>query len=84
MKAVKDLQLSIDKRFDEMQVENKTVILQLQEQIGQVRQEFNQRIDGLTKKVETKVTQGVQKSIDDKFKSIKKEMDSELTKIKNR
>ena len=82
LKAVKDLQLSIDKRFDEMQVENKAVILQLQEQIGQVRQEFNQRIDGLTKKVETKVTQGVKKGIDDKFKSIKKEMDSELTKIK--
>ena len=51
LKAVKDFQLSIDKRIDEMQQENKSVIQELQEQIGQVRQEFNNRIDGLTKKL---------------------------------
>ena len=61
LKAVKDMQLSIDTRFDEMQQENKPIVQQLQEQIGQVRQEFNNRIDGLTEKVETKVTQGVKK-----------------------
>ena len=39
-KAVKDLQLSTDKWFDKMQMENESVVEQLQERISQVRQEF--------------------------------------------
>ena len=83
LKAVKDLQVSIDKRFDEMKLENQCVVKQLQDQIGKVRDEFNSRIEGLTKKVETKVTQTVKKAIDDKVKGVKKEMESELTRVKN-
>ena len=83
LKAVRDLQASIDKRFDEMKTESQSVVKQLQDQIGKVREEFNSRMDGLTKKVETKVTQNVRKAIDDKVKGIKKDLDSELTRVKN-
>ena len=82
LKAVKELQLSIDKKFDEMKQENQSVVKQLQEQIGQVRVEFNNRMDGLSKKVESKVTQNVKKNIDDKFKSVKKDMESEMSRVK--
>ena len=77
------IQVSIDKRFDELKLENKCVVKQLQDQIGKVRDEFNSRIEGLTKNVETKVTQNVKKAIDDKVKGVKKEMESELTRVKN-
>ena len=83
LKAVKELQLSIDKKFDEMKQENQSVVKQLQEQIGQVRVEFNNRMDGLSKKVESKVTQNVKKNIDDNFKSVKKDMESEMSRVKN-
>ena len=82
LKAVMDLQLSIDKRFDEMHQENKSIIKQLQDQISDVRKEFNGRIDGLSKKVETKVTQNVKKGIDYKFISVRKDMDNELSKVR--
>ena len=55
LKAVKDLQVSIDKRCDEMKLENQCVVKQLQDQIGKVRDEFNSRIEGLTKQVKPKL-----------------------------
>ena len=82
LKAVMDLQKSVDKRFDEMQEENKSVVKQLQEQISDIRKEFNGRIDSLTKTIETKVTQNVKKCIDDKVKGIRKDIDGELSKVK--
>ena len=50
LKAVKDLQITIDKRFDEMKYENQFVVKQLQEQVDKVRDEFNSRMEGLTKR----------------------------------
>lgn len=79
--AVKDLKVSIDKRFDEMQLENQSVVEQLKEQISQVRKEFNNRMENLAKKVETKVTQNVKKNIDEKVKGLKKDMESDVSKL---
>ena len=58
-KSLKEPQLSIDEKFDEMKQGNQSVVKQLQEQIIQVKQEFNKRMDGLTNEVE--VTQNVKK-----------------------
>ena len=81
LNAVKSLQISMDKRFDEIQNENKSAIEQLQEKISDVRKEFNNRMDGLTKKVEEKVNKNMKKTVEDKVKCIRKEIDADVSKI---
>ena len=81
LNAMKNLQLSIDKRFDEIQAENNAAIKQLQDRIGEVRKEFNNRMEGLSKKVEDKVNQTLKKNIEEKAKSIKKEMVANISKL---
>ena len=40
----------MDNQFDAIRKNNASVIKQLQEEIGKVRSEFNNRFEGLTKK----------------------------------
>lgn len=81
LNAVKNLQISIDKRFDEIQTENKEAIKQLHDKIGEVRKEFNSRMEGLAEKVEVKVNQTMKKNVEEKVKPIQKEMVADISKI---
>ena len=59
----------MDNQFDAIRKNNDSVIKQLQEDIGKVRSVFNNRFEGLTKKVETRVSETVTKKVEEKCQS---------------
>lgn len=60
LKALTILENKMDKRFDEIKEINSDSIRQMKGEIDAVRLEFNNRVEGLSKKVVTKVTDSVQ------------------------
>ena len=49
--TVQNLQLSIDKRFDEIQNKNTMTIKKPEDQIGELKNEYNPCMEGLSKKL---------------------------------
>ena len=83
LNALSILEGKIDKmndRFDEIKQSNNDTINKLREEIKSVRNEFSNRLDGFTKKVETRVTETLQKTIDSKVKAVQKDMKKEMSK----
>lgn len=70
----------MDKRFDEIKENNSNCINQIKGEIDSVRLEFNNRMEGLSKKVETKVTDSVQKKINEKLKGAQADLKKSVTK----
>ena len=58
-------------RFDEIKESNNATI---DTEINSVRCEFSSRMEGLAKKVETRVTETLQKTTDSKIKAVKVRM----------
>ena len=71
LKALSLLEQKIDKGFDEIKERNAKSINKIDTQLKSVRTEFNHRTDGLTKKVEAKVTETVLSNMNDKLKNVK-------------
>ena len=66
---------TLDQKFESFQNKLKTAILAtVQEEVSGVRKEFNDRIDGLSKKLEEKMCSNLQVRIDSKLNEAKKEM----------
>lgn len=80
LKALTILDEKIDRRFDEIRACNKDIKQSLQKEIQSVRKEFNDRLEGLAKKVENKVTETLQKSLDAKVKNARSELRKEISK----
>ena len=81
-----DLSNTLDQKFNSFENKLKTAILAtVQEEIKGVRKEFNDRIDGLSKKLEEKVCAKLQDKIDSKLKEAKREItrDSNVDKLKD-
>ena len=54
----------------------------LKNEIQKIQNDFNNRIEGLAKKVETKVTKAIDKELDNKVKSMRSGFDKDKNKIK--
>ena len=52
LSAIRKMETKMDNRFDAISKNNDSVIKQPQKEIGKIRSEFNNRFEGLTKKVE--------------------------------
>ena len=81
-----DLSKTLDQKFDSFENKLKTAILAtVQEEINGVRKEFNDRIDGLSKKLEEKMCSKLQEKIDSKLNDAKQEIkrDPNLNKLKD-
>ena len=81
LKALSILENKIDKmndRFDEIKESNNVSINKLREEINSVKTEFSTRVEGLSKKVETRVTESIQKTLDSKMKDARREMKKEI------
>ena len=64
--AIKMIESKMDNQHAEIQKTNEFMMKHIQEEIGKVSTEFNSRFDGLTKKVEAKVGEAVNKKIEEK------------------
>lgn len=80
LKALSILEKKIDQRFDELKESNTVSINKLQTEIHSVRRDFNHRIDGLSKKVEARVTDTVLKNVNDKMKNVKSDLRREISR----
>ena len=81
--AIKSMETKIESQFSELRKNNNDIIKRLQSEIGDVRKEFtcNNRMEGLIKKVESKVCEKVQKSIDEKVQEMSKDINAKSKKL---
>ena len=80
LKALTILEKKMDKRFDEIKENNSDSIRQIKGEIDAVKSDFNSRMEGLTKKVETKVTDSVQKIVVEKLKIAQSDLKKSVSK----
>lgn len=80
LKALTILEKKIDKRFDEIKENNSDSIQQIKGEIDSVRSECNNKIEGLSKKIENKVTDSVQKRLDEKMKGAQADLKKSLSR----
>ena len=88
---MEDLQCALVRKMDEMSSNNnekfEAMKTEMKNEIDKIRSDFNNRMEGLAKKVETKVSKALDKKIDDKVKvnknNIDKEMQKEMQKIRS-
>lgn len=74
-----DLSKTLDQKFESFEDKLKKAILStVQDEINGVRQEFNDRISGLTKKLEDKLSSKIQNTIDSKIKDVKNEISNDF------
>ena len=82
--AIKMIESKMDNQHAEIKKTNEFMMKHIQEEIGKVRTEFNSRFDGLTKKVEAKVGEAVNKKIEDKVSKMSKELHEKSKKIQDK
>ena len=74
LNAVTDMRQSLETKIDVIDKTNKAAIDKMQTQFDTIRSEFNQRMEGLAKKVETRIKKMMDTEIDRKVRSeIKRE-----------
>ena len=74
----------MDDQFDAIRKNNDSVIKQLQEEIGKVRSEFNNRFEGLTKTVETRFSETVTKKVEEKMSKLFKDITDRHRKLQDK
>lgn len=82
LSKIDEVKSSLVTRMDDLRTDNKNIMSTLQKQIDGVRTELNTRLDGLCKKVEAKVTESVNKLFENKMKTLKEDIDSEIKKAR--
>lgn len=84
LKAIQSMEAKMDNQFSQIRRNNDIIIKQLQEDIGNVRKEFNNRFEGLTKKVETKVGDTVNKKIEEKMSKLSNDLHEKSKKMQDK
>ena len=69
LEAMTDMRQSPEKKIDVIDKTNKDAIDKMQTQFDNIRSEFNQRMEGLSKKVETRIKKMMDTEIDRKVRS---------------
>ena len=82
LKAMEKFQNGLVQKIDEMNRLSNEKFDTMKNEIQKIRNDFNNRIEGLAKKVETKVTKTIDKELDTKVKSMRSGFDKEINKIK--
>ena len=86
LQAMDELRCGLENKMDEISKNNNEKIEvmknEMKTEIEKIRTDFNNRIEGLAKKVETKVSKALDKKLDDKTKVIKNNIDKEIQKIR--
>ena len=73
----------LESKIDEMNRSSNEKFESMRNEIEKIRNDFNGRMEGLAKKVESKVTKSLDKELDSKVKTIKSGFDKELQKVKS-
>ena len=81
LKAISQLETKLDSKFEEIIKSNQNSLMLLKKEVDSVRQEFNDRINGLTKKVESKVTDTIRKATDSKLKQLQTQVEDKTKNI---
>ena len=84
LSAIKKMETKMNNQFDAIRKNNDSVIKQLQEEIGKVRSEFNNRFEGLTKKVETRVSETFTKKVKEKMSKLSKDITDRHRKLQDK
>ena len=69
LEAMTDMRQSLEKKIDVIDKTNKDAIDKMQTQFDNIRSQFNQRMEGLSKKVETRIKMIMDTEIDRKVRS---------------
>ena len=83
LNAMEKFRCGLESKIDEMNRSSNEKFESMRNEIEKIRNDFNGRMEGLAKKVESKVTKSLDKELDSKVKTIKSGFDKELQKVKS-
>ena len=81
LKAMGELRTGLQTKIDSWNKNNNEKFEIMKSEMEKIRQNFNDRIEGLAKKVETRITKTVTKEFDSKLESMRKEMNDKMKNI---
>lgn len=82
LKALEDMRSGLENKIDTIDKKNNDKLEKLQYELNSIRADFNQRMEGLAKKVESRVIKVVENDTKDKLKAFEKEIKKDIDKLK--
>lgn len=76
LNAIGAMETRMNKQFTEMKANNESIFKHVQKEIVNIKDDFNKRMDGLAKKIETKICESLNRKVDQKFNKYEKQMNS--------
>ena len=82
LKALDDMKSGLENKIDTIDKKNNEKLEKLQSEMNNIRTDFNQRLEGLAKKVELRVLKAVENDTKEKLKKLEKDMRKDMDKMK--
>ena len=82
LKALDDMKSGLESKIDTIDKKNNEKLEKLQSEMNNIRTDFNQRLEGLAKKVELRVLKAVENDTKEKLKKLEKDMRKDIDKMK--
>ena len=82
LKALNDMRNGLENKKDNIDKKTNDKLEKLQCEMNSIRAEFNQKMEGLAKKVEIRVIKAVENDTQDKLKGFEKDMRKDMDKLK--
>ena len=82
LKALDDMKSGLESKIDTIDKKNNEKLEKLQSEMNNIRTDFNQRLEGLAKKVELRVLKAVENDTKEKLKKLEKDMRKDMDKMK--
>lgn len=79
--AMGDLRVGLENKMEDMNRSNSEKFEAMKTEIEKARMDFNNRMEGLAKKVETRVMKSMAKEMDSKLKHMRTGIDKEINKV---
>ena len=81
LQAIGNMKNGLETKIDKMDKENNLKFDQIRDEMSNIREGFNQRLEGLAKKVELRVLNAVEKDTKERIKRLEKDIKKDLDKM---
>lgn len=82
LEALDNVKTGLENKIDNIEKKTNEHLGKLQNEMNSIRADFNQRLEGLAKKVELRVLKAVENDTKEKLKKLEKEMRKDMDKMK--
>ena len=82
LKALDSMKSGLESKIDTIDKKNNEKLEKLQNEMNNIRTDFNQRLEGLAKKVELRVLKTVENDTKEKLKKLEKDMRKDMDRMK--